>query len=124
MKLALPPLKDRRYAKKKLKIFWKENRDNKFTPDDMTEFNRALTRLFRFFQLPIPNISWYKELGFGGTRLGQCTSQGEIQLLTPHYHGDDFESWLNTVYHEIGHYVLWYDEEKKAREFASKMRRG
>jgi len=106
-------------------MFWRANQDNKFTPkEEMKEFNRALQRLFKFFQLSTPKVSWYQKLGiFEPKTLGQCTHDGEIRLLTPYYHGNNFESWLDTFYHEIGHYVLWYDEEKKASEFASKMRR-
>ena len=125
MKLALPPGKDCKYVRRKLKLFWKANCDNKFSPEnEIKEFNRALQRLFKFFQLSIPEVSWYEKLGVLGQKtLGECTQDGEIRLLTPYYHGDGFEGWLNTLYHEVGHYVLWCNAEKKASEFASKMRR-
>lgn len=127
MKIALPTRKDCKYIRGKLKQFYMVNCNHKNTPlNDKVEFERGLTRLFRFYQLPIPKIDWYLNLGNSiGTEnkiLGQCTLEGTLMLLTPHVHPSNFEGWLDTLYHEIGHYVLWVDCEKKAREFASKMR--
>ena len=128
MKIALPCCKDCKYIKGKFKLFYYANVNNEAYPKfDSIEFRRGMDRLFHFFQLPIPSIEWYDNLGspFGNSNsriLGQCTPEGTVRLLTPNKHNDGgFEGWLNTVYHEIGHYVLWADCEKKAREFASKM---
>lgn len=125
MKLALPTRKDGKYIRQKLEAFYLANQ-HEFTPEhEKKELDRALQRLFCFFKLPIPKVAWFKHLGgFNPSRtLGQCTYEGTINLLTPFYHKDGgFEGWLDTFYHEIGHYVLWYDEERKAREFAKKLR--
>lgn len=32
--------------------------------------------------------------------------------------------WINTVYHEMGHYIFWADAERKADTFAYRMVRG
>jgi hypothetical protein len=127
MKIALPTRKDCKYIRRKLKLFYLANLNNEAYPKyESAEFRRALDRLFRFFQLPIPAIEWYDRLGstFENNRiLGQCTAEGTVKLLTPNKHGNGgFEGWVDTVYHEIGHYILWADCEKKAKEFASKMR--
>lgn len=125
MKLNLPSNKDCRYIKKKLRIFWKKTKDNKFAFEnsDLKEFNQARNRIFKFFQLSNPKIVWMKDFGLGRDNiLGRCNYDGSIELKSPYYHNyHAFEGWLNTFYHEIAHYVLWYDWEKKAREFASKM---
>jgi len=122
MKLALPSYKDGKYIRNKLKIFYEANLSNPCTPRNQEhELKRALIRLFDFFRLPIPKVEWYESFGLGSNVLGQCSFEGTINLLTPYKHPKGFDYWLNTFYHEIGHYVLWFDWEKKAREFASKM---
>ena len=123
MKLALPSYKDGRYIRRKLRIFYEANKDhNKYPDREIKELRRALKRLFQFFKLSIPNIVWYEHFGISENKtLGRCSPEGTIELLSPHNHPGHFDSWLNTFYHEVGHYVLWYDWEKKAREFARKM---
>lgn len=124
MKIALPSGRNCKYVRKKLKIFHEANWRHEYQPTcESLEFKRAMQRLFDFFQLPVPKITWCSHIpnSSGLKTLGQCTEKGEINLLTPHFHQGTFEAWLNTVYHEIGHYVLWADCETKAREFASKM---
>jgi len=124
MKIALPSRKDCKYIRQKLKLFYFANTNHSCTPtNEKVEFERALMRVFRFFQLSTPQITWYLDLGGVGNKiLGQCTPEGEIKLLTPQAHSSNFEGWLDTFYHEVGHYVLWADCEEKAREFAGKMR--
>ena len=128
MKIALPTKKDCKYIRKKLRIFYEANRIYQEYPTyQHIEFHRAMLRMFTFFQLPTPKIEWIKSFGlmFGQPEtkiLGQCTTDGIIKLLTPYFHNTNFEGWLDTVYHEIGHYVLWVDTEKNAKEFASKIR--
>ena len=126
MKIALPTGKDCKYIRCKFKLFYYPNSNKSFPSENKKEFDRAMQRLFQFFQLSIPKIEWYDDLGkpFGSSNriLGQCTPEGTIRLLTPNKHAyGGFEGWLDTVYHEIGHYVLWADCEKKAQEFAKKM---
>jgi hypothetical protein len=123
MKLALPSRKDCEYIRRKLKIFYETNKSyNAYPNRESNCLERALTRLFKFFQLTKPRIVWYEHFGLGSNTLGRCTLSGEIELITPFHYDGSFESWLDTFYHEIGHYVLWYDTEKKAKEFAGKMR--
>ena len=123
--MALPTRKDAAYIKRKLRLFYKTNTTNPNYPVEIKEFNRAILRLISFYQLPIPKIVWCERIGFMGETnrtLGQCTADGKINLLTPNKHQyGGFEGWLNTVYHEVGHYVLWADCERKAREFAKRM---
>lgn len=120
MKLLTPPIKDCRYIHRKLKQFYKEN-DNigHHHPDDK-EFKRAIKRFCEFYNVPIPKIEWYVKID-GGEVLGRCHDNGVIELLTPTTHQYGIDSWLNTAYHELGHYVLWADAETKAVAFAKRM---
>lgn len=123
MKLALPSGKDCKYIRTKLRLFYEANKSHDGYPNkEVKSLERALTRLFKFFQLTKPRIKWYESFGMGSNIIGRCTLNGEVELLTPVHYDGNFESWLDTFYHEIGHYILWYDTEKKAREFAGKMR--
>src|SRR5581483_7272649 len=54
---------------------------------------------------------------------------GEIHLVHPENwkRGRKYNSerqWVNMIYHEMGHYILWTDAERKADVFAMSMVRG
>ena len=123
MKLLTPSIKDCRYIHRKLKQFYRESleTDGDTTPN-LTEFNRALERFCDFFHIQIPKIVWYKNLNHGSQQTwGLCSPEGQVSLITPsNFDGGEYP-WLDTVYHELGHYVLWSEAEKKAKIFANRM---
>jgi len=119
MKMALPSRKDVQYVRKKLRIWYEANKSHGFDPaEQKREFNGALSRLCRFFGVPLPEVTFYKNLA---NALGHCQSDGEIGILTPHYHSGDFKVWAKTFFHEFGHYIYYVNAEKKANEFEKRM---
>ncbi|MBF8255005.1 MAG: hypothetical protein HW373_1700 [Deltaproteobacteria bacterium] len=73
-------------------------------------------------------MEWFEYLDWGKTA-GKTYEDGQIYLVHPENwkHGRKYNSersWINTVYHEMGHYVFWADAETKADMFASRMARG
>ena len=121
MKLDTPPKIDCRYIHRKLKGFYKANENiGELHPDKMIEFDRAIKRFCDYYHISVPTIQWYIKIDMGRT-LGNCHEHGEIGLLTPTTHPYSIDSWINTVYHELGHYILWADAEPKAEAFADRM---
>ncbi|MCK4544177.1 hypothetical protein KAU43_01435 [candidate division WOR-3 bacterium] len=123
MKLDTPPKIDCRYIHRKLKEFYNDNEDiGESHPINQIEFDRAIKRFCAYYNLPIPKIEWYSNID-GGSTLGKCHDHGEIWLLTPATHPHSRDMWIDTVYHELGHYVLWAEAEPKAEAFADRMMR-
>jgi len=116
MRIALPTLAERRSVDRLLTRFFREHRG--------WHFRRAVNAISRFFHLPSPQIEWYEYIDWGKTA-GRCFENGRILLVHPENwkKGRKYNSerqWVNTVYHEMGHYVLWADAERKADVFAYK----
>ena len=120
MKLLTPSIKDCRYIHRKLKQFYKDNDGIGKNHPELIEFNRAIKRFCEFYNIMIPKIEWYIEIDNGDT-LGKCHDTGKIWLLTPATHPHNVDGWIDTVYHELGHYVLWSLAEAKAELFANRM---
>ena len=75
-----------------------------------------------------PRVEWFEYLDWGRTA-GRCYEDGKIHLVHPENwkKGRKYNSerkWIQTVYHELGHYVLWADAERKADTFACRFVRG
>jgi hypothetical protein len=120
MHMILPGVRARRAVDQLLTQF--------FRADDGAAFRRAMTSLSRFYHLPTPRVDWYQYLDWGKTA-GRTYENGRIHLVHPDYwkRGRKYHSerqWINTVYHEVGHYVLWSDPERKADGFAYRFVRG
>jgi hypothetical protein len=120
MRMILPPLKDRRAADRFLSSFFSE-----YKP---LHFKKAISIVCRFYHLKHPRIEWFEYLDWGKTA-GKTYEDGQIYLVHPEswkrgrkYYTE--RRWINTVYHEMGHYVLWADAETKADKFALQMVRG
>ena len=76
----------------------------------------------------LPAVEWFEYLDWGRTG-GRCYEDGKIHLVHPENwkKGRKYNSerkWIQTVYHELGHYVLWADAERKADTFACRFVRG
>ena len=82
----------------------------------------------RFYDLKPPPVEWFEYLDWG-KGAGRTFEDGTIHLVHPENwkRGRKYNSmkqWIHTVHHEIGHYVLWTDAERKADLFASGMMHG
>ncbi len=123
MKIDTPPKIDCRYIHRKLKEFYKANEDiGQEHPLNQKEFDRAIKRFCNYYRISMPKIEWYIKIN-GGKYLGLCHDDGKIYLLTPATHPHSMDRWINTVYHELGHYILWAEAEPKAEAFATRMMR-
>lgn len=120
MKMVLPALRDRRQIDKLLSRFFADYRP--------ADFRRAAIALSRFYHLPTPKVAWFEYLDWGKSG-GRTYEDGKVHLVHPENwkRGRKYNSerhWINTVYHEMGHYIFWADAERKADTFAYRMVRG
>jgi hypothetical protein len=120
MRMIMPGLRNRRTVDRLLTGFFREYR--------LADFQRAICALSRFYNLRTPRVDWFEYLDWGKTA-GRTYENGEIHLVHPENwkNGRKYKSerqWVNTVYHEMGHYVLWADAERKADGFAYRFVRG
>ena len=82
----------------------------------------------RFYGLRPPRVAWFEYLDWGRTA-GRTYENGAVHLVHPENwkNGRKYNSerqWIHTVYHEMGHYMLWADAERKADNFAYRFVRG
>ena len=120
MRMIIPGVRERRTVDRLLTRFFREYR--------VGAFRRAIASLSRFYVLPCPRVDWFEYLDWGKTA-GRTYEDGHIHLVHPENwkKGRKYKSerqWINTVYHEMGHYVLWADAERKADGFARRFFRG
>ncbi|GIW40200.1 MAG: hypothetical protein KatS3mg076_0777 [Candidatus Binatia bacterium] len=120
MRMILPPLRQRRQIHRSLSEFFQTHK--------MTEFNRAIAAICRFYGLPKPKVQWFEYIDWGRT-VGRTYEDGKVHLVHPENwkSGRKYNSerqWINAVYHEMGHYIFWADAERKADTFAQRMERG
>src|SRR5881628_2544120 len=120
MRMMFPGLRERRLVDRQLTVFFHEHRE--------IDFRRAIALLSRFYELPCPRVVWFEYLDWGKTA-GRTYENGSIHLVHPENwkRGRKYNSerqWIHTVYHEMGHYVLWADAERKADGFAYRFVRG
>ncbi|MFN8544223.1 MAG: hypothetical protein U0807_08450 [Candidatus Binatia bacterium] len=120
MRMILPTLRERAVVDALLTRFFRDYH--------LWDFRRAVGILSRFFHLKTPQVDWFEYLDWGKTA-GRCYEDGRIHLVHPENwkRGRKYNTerqWINTVYHELGHYVFWSDAERKADTFAYKWVRG
>ncbi|HYC24236.1 MAG TPA: hypothetical protein VEI94_16120 [Candidatus Bathyarchaeia archaeon] len=120
MRMILPPIRERRAIDRLLSEF--------FEGCEQRLFRRAMNQLSRYYRLPVPKVVWYEYLDWGKTA-GRTYENGEIHLVHPENwkRGRKYNSkrrWINTIFHEMGHYIFWTDAERKADTFAYRMVRG
>lgn len=120
MRMVLPTIKKRRVVDRLLSSFFAS-----YKPQD---FKRAISALCRFYNLKNPKVEWFEYIDWGRTA-GKTYENGQIHLVHPEnwkkgtkYNSE--RSWINMVYHEMGHYIFWADAETKADMFAARMVRG
>ncbi len=120
MRMIIPGVRERRTIDHLLTAFFRDHRTG--------AFRRATGFLARFYGLPCPRFEWFEYLDWGKTA-GRTYEDGKIHLVHPENwkRGRKYNSerrWIHTVYHEMGHYVLWADAERKADGFAYQFVRG
>ena len=120
MRMLLPPVSERRAIDRLLSAFFREHRP--------LAFRQALSRIARYYRLSTPRYTWFEYLDWGKSG-GRTYENGQIHLVHPEHwkRGRKYNSerqWINMIYHEMGHYILWTDAERKADAFAASMVRG
>jgi hypothetical protein len=114
MRMIFPGLRERRAIDRQLSEF--------FRSDGPSRFRRAIAAISRFYHLRSPRVEWFEYLDWGKSG-GRTFENGRVALVHPENwkRGRKYNSerrWIQTVYHEMGHYVLWADAERKADAFA------
>lgn len=120
VRIVVPPLSHRRAIDRSLADFFRNHRH--------AAFRRALSDLCRFYDVRLPRIEWFEYIDWGKTA-GRTFEDGRIHLIHPENwkRGRIYNSermWIHTLYHEMGHYLLWSDPERKADIFQRRMVRG
>lgn len=120
MRMIYPGIRKRRSIDRDLTAFFRAYRP--------ASFGRAVRAISRFYHLRTPRVEWFEYLDWGKSG-GRTLENGKIFLVHPENwkRGRKYNSerrWIQTVYHEMGHYVLWADAERKADGFAYRFVRG
>ena len=120
MRMLVPPVVHRREMDRKLVEFFHESRP--------AIFRRAITDFCRFYVVKPPRIEWCEYIDWGRAA-GKTFEDGRIHLVHPEHwrRGRVYRSerrWVQTVYHELAHYLFWTDAERKAEAFTCRMVRG
>lgn len=115
--MVVPPVKHRREIDKNLSEFFRTHRE--------ASFRRAVSGFCRYYNLKLPRVEWYEYIDWGKTA-GKTYEDGRIHLIHPENwkRGRVYKSermWIQTLYHEMGHYLFWADAERKADAFQRRM---
>ena len=120
VRMLVPPIAQRREIDRQLSLYFHNHRP--------AMFRRAISDFCRFYGVKRPRIEWYEYIDSGRTA-GRTFEDGRIHLVHPEnwkrcrvYKSE--RMWVQTIYHELGHYVFWTDAERKAEAFTSRMVRG
>ncbi len=118
--MLVPPLALRRVIDQGLSSYFRTHK--------AAEFRRALAEFCRFYGVKRPRIEWYEYIDWGKTA-GKTYENGRIHLIHPEnwkrariYKTE--RMWVQTFYHEMGHFLFWTDAERKADTFTRRMVRG
>jgi hypothetical protein len=120
MRMIIPPVACRREIDRNFSLFFRLHR--------RSAFKRAVSDLCRFYGVRGPRIEWFEYIDWGKTA-GKTYEDGRIHLVHPEnwkrgrvYNKE--RMWIQMVYHEMGHYLLWTDAERKADAFVRRMVNG
>lgn len=118
--MLVPPITQRREIDRQLALYFQNHRS--------LMFRRAISSFCRFYGVKQPHIEWFEYIDWGRTA-GRTFEDGRIHLVHPEnwkrcrvYNSE--RMWVQTVYHELAHYVFWADAERKAEAFTLRMVRG
>jgi hypothetical protein len=117
VRMVVPPVRYRRDIDKSLASFFRSHRPG--------AFRAAVSRFCRYYRIRPPRIEWYEYIDWGKTA-GKTYEDGRIHLIHPENwkRGRIYKSermWIQTLYHEMGHYLFWTDAERKADSFQRRM---
>ena len=120
VRMLVPPIAQRREIDRQLASYFQNHR--------LSMFQQAISNFCRFYGVKRPHILWFEYIDWGRTA-GRTFEDGRIHLVHPENwkRGRVYNSermWVQTVYHELAHYVFWSDPERKAEAFTSRMVRG
>jgi hypothetical protein len=120
VRMIVPPVAHRREIDRNLAEFFRGHR--------AANFKRAVSSMCRYFNVRRPRIEWFEYIDWGKTA-GRTYEDGRIHLVHPENwkRGRVYFSermWIQMVYHEMGHFILWSDPERKADLFSRRMRHG
>lgn len=120
VRMLVPPIVQRREIDRGLCLYFQNPRPS--------TFKRAIADFCRFYDVKRPRIQWFEYIDRGRTA-GRTFEDGRIHLVHPEnwrrcrvYNSE--RMWVQTVYHELAHYVFWSDAERKAEAFTLRMVRG
>ncbi|MGB9379860.1 MAG: hypothetical protein WCB16_04430 [Candidatus Binatus sp.] len=120
MRMIVPPVAHRREIDRNLAEFFRGHRT--------ARFNRAISSMCRYFNVRRPRIEWFEYIDWGKTA-GRTYEDGRIHLVHPEnwkrgriYFSE--RKWIQMLYHEMGHFILWSDAERKADLFSRRMING
>jgi len=111
--MLLPPLKLRADILNALRDFFSEH--------DQAEFRWALAQWAGFYHLKAPPVRWRRHLIRRWGAEGLTWPDGTIDLIHPRNWKASETQWIEAVCHELGHYLLWADRERKADLYAQRM---
>jgi hypothetical protein len=120
VRMIVPPLALRRIIDRGLSAYFRRHQP--------AEFRRAVGEFCRFYGIKRPRIEWYEYIDWGKTA-GKTYENGRIHLIHPENwkRGRIYKTermWIQTFYHEMGHFLFWTDAERKADTFTRRMVRG
>lgn len=120
MRMLVPPIIRRREMDRNLVEF--------FHWEVAAPFRRAVADFCRYYNVKGPRIEWCEYIDWGKAA-GKTFEDGRIHLVHPENwkRGRVYNSermWVQTVYHELAHYLFWTDAERKAETFTRRMVRG
>ena len=120
MRMIVPPLASRRIIDRGLSAYFRTHK--------AAQFRRAVGEFCRFYGVKRPRIEWYEYIDWGKTA-GKTYENGRIHLIHPENwkRGRIYKTermWIQTFYHEMGHFLFWTDAERKADKFTRQMVRG
>ena len=117
MRMIVPPVAHRREIDRNLAEFFRGHR--------AAHFNRAVSSMCKYFKLRRPRVEWFEYIDWGKTA-GRTYEDGRIHLVHPEnwkrgriYFSE--RKWIQMIYHELGHFLLWSDPERKADLFSRRM---
>ncbi len=120
MRMIVPPLASRRIIDRGLSAYFRTHK--------AADFRRAVGEFCRFYGVKRPRIEWYEYIDWGKTA-GKTYENGRVHLIHPENwkRGRKYKTermWVQTFYHEMGHFLFWTDAERKADKFTRQMVRG
>jgi len=120
VRMLVPPISYRREIDRGLSEFFRTHR--------AAIFRRAIAALCRYYGVKRPRVEWFEYIDWGKTA-GRTYEDGRIHLVHPIrwkrgrvYYTERL--WVQMIYHEMGHFLLWTDAERKADMFARRMING